>query len=190
MDIEEILENIPDKREWKSTTSLKFKRDLYSFFKDMELDASKVVELGTHRGYTTRVLSLLFEEVITYDIVDDPYSKEFNKDRDNITYRYQDIYKSPWWEECIGASVVFIDADHNYEEVKKDIENTLKIKDVCYMVFDDYGLFPSVKNAVTESMKKHWPKIKPAGYVGEEPGSECRIGKILEDWEGLVCKIE
>ena len=30
MDIEKILEGIPDKREWKTTTSLVLKRDIYN----------------------------------------------------------------------------------------------------------------------------------------------------------------
>ena len=132
VDIEKLLENIPDKREWKTTTSHKFKRDLYKIFNDLGLQDSKVVELGTHHGHTTRILSFLFDEVVTYDIIDDGFSKKLNGDRDNISHRYQDIYESPWWEDCVGASVVFIDAVHKYEEAKKDIKNTLKIEGISY----------------------------------------------------------
>ena len=189
MDIEKLLENIPDKREWKTTTSHKFKRDLYELFNELGLQDSKIVELGTHHGHTTRILSFLFNEVVTYDIIDEGFSKKLNQDRENITHRYQDIYEFPWWEECAGADVVFIDAVHKYEEAKKDIQNALKIEGVRYIIFDDYGMFPSVKNAVLESMNDAWPRFKPYKYIGEPPGSDCRPGKTLQDWEGLVCKV-
>ena len=58
MNIEKILENIPDKRESKNTTSLKFKKDLIEYFKDLNLN--RCIEVGTHVGYSTRILSFLF----------------------------------------------------------------------------------------------------------------------------------
>ena len=188
MSIEQALQGIPDKREWKTTTSLELKRDLYRFFNETEPSNDlKAVELGTHHGHTTRVLSFLFKEVRTYDIVDDGQSKKFNASRKNITHVYQDIYETPWWEDCDDMSVVFVDAVHKYGEVSEDIDNCLKIPTVEYIVFDDYGLFPEVKRAVIDAAKNK--KIVPVKYIGEPPGSECRIGKSLFDWEGIICRV-
>jgi len=187
--IEQILNGIPDKREWKTTTTLKLKKDIYNFFKNNNLSNSCIVELGTHHGHTTRVLSYLFKKVITYDIEDSNppgFSKKLNKDRDNISYRYQDVYQFPWWEECGEAQVVFIDTIHKYEEVCMDIDNSLKIEELEYIIFDDYGMFPEVKRAVREAVKNK--KLIPVSYIGEKLGSDCRPGKLLQDWEGIICK--
>ena len=54
-----ILENIPDKREYKETTSLKFKKDLIECFSDIGKDLT-VLEVGTNHGHTTRILSFIF----------------------------------------------------------------------------------------------------------------------------------
>jgi len=188
MNIEDILKDIPDKREWKTTTSLVLKRDIYNFFYNNDLQDTCIVELGTHHGHTTRVLSFLFKKVITYDIIDDGHSKEFNKDCNNIEHRYQDIYQFPWWEECDDARAVFIDAVHNYHEVCMDINNSLKLKDLEYIIFDDYGMFPEVKRAVRDAVKDE--KLIPVKYIGEKPGSDCRPGTLLQDWEGIICKVK
>ena len=55
----ELLNNIPDKTEDKNTTSLKFKKDLISYLGDKYKD-KVCVEIGTSKGYTTRILSSLF----------------------------------------------------------------------------------------------------------------------------------
>mgnify|MGYP005813330565 CR=1 FL=1 len=189
MNIEKILKDIPDKREWKTITSLKLKRDIYNFFNERDLHEASIVELGTHHGHTTRVLSFLFKEVVTYDIEDsDPpgFSKKLNKDRDNILYRYQDIYQFPWWEECGETQVVFIDTIHKYDEVCMDINNSLKLENLEYIIFDDYGMFPEVKRAVRNAVRDE--KLIPVKYIGEKPGSDCRPGTLLQDWEGIICK--
>ena len=67
MDIDSILKDIPDKRSDKNTTSLVMKKDIINFFKDNYLN-KKCFEIGTNRGYTTRVLSFLFDKVKTVDI--------------------------------------------------------------------------------------------------------------------------
>jgi predicted O-methyltransferase YrrM len=62
---EEILQFIPDKREDKNTTSLKFKTDLINYFDKLSL--KNCLEVGTYIGYSTRILSFLFDEVTTID---------------------------------------------------------------------------------------------------------------------------
>jgi len=145
------------------------------------------VELGTHHGHTTRVLSYLFENVITYDITDDGHSKKFNQDRTNINHRYEDVYQFSWWEECQDSSAVFVDAIHRYDEVCADIRNSLKLSEIKYIIFDDYGMFSEVRRAVKEFVKNK--EITPSCYIGEPPGSDCRPGKLLSDWEGVICEV-
>ena len=66
----DILKGIPDKRQDKNTTSLKFKQDMIEFLGDDYKDKT-CLEIGSHRGYTTRVLSFLFKKVISCEINDE-----------------------------------------------------------------------------------------------------------------------
>ena len=66
MEVDNILNNIPDKRQDTNTTSLVFKKDLIKFFDDNYLD-KKCYEIGTYRGFSTRLLSFLFKKVKTID---------------------------------------------------------------------------------------------------------------------------
>ena len=183
---EEILNNIPDKRENKGTTTLQFKKDLINFFKEKNI--STVVELGTHHGYSTRILSYIFEEVLTLDINVDSVdkAKALNQDRENITYYIEDAYKYKWWDLSEDIGAVFIDTVHTYSCVLDDISNYLKIDNECFVIFDDYGLFEEVKKAVDESMDAG--VFQFIQHIGEPSGSDCRPGKELKDWEGVICK--
>jgi len=57
----DILKGIPDKRQDKNTTSLKFKKDLIEFFGEDYKDKI-CLEIGTSKGYSTRLLSFLFKK--------------------------------------------------------------------------------------------------------------------------------
>jgi len=76
---DDVMDLIPDKRQEKNTTSLKFKRDLIEYLGDNYKDKI-CLEIGTHKGYSARILSTLFKKIITcetnidyihiYDIVE------------------------------------------------------------------------------------------------------------------------
>ena len=188
MNINEILKNIPDKRDNKGTTSIQFKKDLIDFFQKNEEKNNTIVELGTHNGYSTMVLSYLFENVITIDInyQNTLLAKSFNQNRDNIIFLTEDAYKYSWWESDEDITAVFVDTVHEYDSVVLDINNCLKIDNKCYIIFDDYGLFPDVKRAIDDSIESG--KLKFITHIGEPSGSDCRKGKTLKDWEGIICK--
>jgi len=183
-----MLEGIPDKRQDKNTTSLKFKQDLINYFKPLKLQSC--IELGTNEGWTTRILSMIFNSVIT---IENNHSlvlkaQKNNKDRNNIEYLHGDVYNTNWGVEK-EIEVAMIDCIHSYSFVKQDIENCLK-QGVKYLIFDDYGLpesSPSVKVAVDEFIKNN--SILDIIYIGEPKGSEPRVGRPLVDWEGVIIKI-
>ena len=116
MNQNKILKGIPDKRQDTDTTSLKFKRDLIEFF-EKDYQDKTCLEIGTNKGYTTRILSFLFKNVITcendWDLL--KFAEDVNKDRDNIEFIKKDVYRTTWNFEDI--SVVFIDCDHEINSV-------------------------------------------------------------------------
>ena len=164
MDKYDILNDIPDKREQVKTTSLKFKKDLIDFFGDDYKD-KRCLEIGTHKGYTTRILSSLFKKVITCEIEIDliNFAKDLNKDKNNIEFLQKDVYNSNGSDGFSGLKlnektgeiisdaiwdfkdidVVFIDCNHYIACVKHDIVKSLKLckpNEEIIIVFDDYGL--------------------------------------------------
>jgi len=195
MNQNEILKGIPDKRQDTDTTSLKFKRDLIEFF-EKDYQDKTCLEIGTNKGYTTRILSFLFKNVITcendWDLL--KFAEDVNKDRDNIEFLQKDVYQSDWNFEDID--VVFIDCVHDYPNVIHDIQKSLQLvkpNEELILVFDDYGLPKPprpdgyVKEAVDQYVAEH-PTFDMIKYVGEEKGSDCRPGKILKAEEGVICK--
>ena len=186
----EYLNNIPDKRVDKNTTSLKFKEDVIEFFKDKQL--SSCLEVGTNRGWTTRVLSFLFDDVhtIEYSTKLVQEAKQHNGDRDNITFHNIDA-RLPWNINKEKFDIIFIDCIHSREAVLSDISQGLKYSPK-YIVFDDYGLpeeVPSVKEAVLDFLEHNKEFDIEITYVGEPAGSEPRIGRRLVDWEGVILSI-
>jgi predicted O-methyltransferase YrrM len=191
----DILKGIPDKRQDKDTTSLKFKEDLIEFFGENWKDKT-CLEIGTNRGYTTRILSSLFKKVITceYDWDLLQFAKDINKDRNNIDFVQKDVYRSEW--DFGNIDVVFIDCVHEYENVMHDIHKSIQLtkpNGELILIFDDYGLpkppgrLKDVKDAVDQYLEEH-PSFELVKYVGEDKGSDCRPGKILKAEEGIICK--
>lgn len=190
MNYTDFLTGIPDKRVDKNTTSLKFKQDLIDFFYPLQL--KNCVEVGTSLGYSTRVLSFLFDDVTTIDIEYQNIQKalSFNSDRSNITFLHGNASESDWGID-IKYDVSFIDANHSYAHVISDAEQSIRNGiDHMYIVFDDYGLpesTPSVKMAVDEMLSNG--TLKLIKYIGEPAGNEPRQGRPLIDWEGIICQV-
>jgi len=185
--LKHLLDNIPDKRVDKNTTSLKFKEDLIDFFTDKNL--TTCLEIGTSQGWTTRVLSFLFPKVYTIEnsISNIIKAKEHNKDRISIEYLNIDATKE-WNLPLEKIDIVFIDCIHTRSAVLKDINQSLKYKPT-YLVFDDYGLFPEVKSAILEFIDNNSKLDIKTVYIGEPEGNQPRAGKKLKDWEGIILEL-
>jgi predicted O-methyltransferase YrrM len=184
-----ILDNIPDKRVDKNTTSLKFKQDLIDFFEPKQL--SYCIEIGTSLGYSTHILSSLFKNVTTIDndINNIQKAMQFNSGRDNIEFLHRDAYSFEWGVDT-KADVVFIDAIHTYKHVLMDINNAIKHSvSGAYIVFDDYGLpsISGVKKAIDEMIQNG--TLTFITYIGEDIGSEPRLKIPLVAREGIITKI-
>tara|TARA_R110000796_G_scaffold123761_4_gene238188 strand:- start:10188 stop:10790 length:603 start_codon:yes stop_codon:yes gene_type:complete len=193
IDKKHILSSLPDKSEDSWTTSLKFKGDIIDFIGDGFLDKT-VVEIGTYKGHSTRLLSFLFGKVITIDNNKSfiQNARDLNKDRKNITYLCGDVYDWEALDSSLGGEkvdVVFIDAVHKYMYVLMDTIQCLRNFGNIYLIYDDYGMMPQVKKAIDDCL--HIGILDLVTHIGHEKGVDIKRdggGQVLKDREGIICK--
>lgn len=195
--INKLLKEIgEDKTQNMSTTSFKFKEDIWEYFQDFKNRI--IIEFGTHKGQTTRILSFLFKKVYTVNHNNNKSAKMLNKDRNNIEYLNFDLYSSEELPIKSKIDVFFIDAGHSYQNVISDINRATSMwcSEECYIIFDDYGAnchSNTVKKAVDEALNlKVISLIKGIGHSkGYNFGTGGKGGedRILEDYEGLITKV-
>tara|TARA_R110000796_G_scaffold42823_6_gene105539 strand:+ start:320 stop:922 length:603 start_codon:yes stop_codon:yes gene_type:complete len=195
INIDEILINeiIEDKSDNPTTTSFKFKKDLYNFFKSF---SDKVaVEFGTHKGQTTRILSLIFKEVYTINNNDNASAKQLNIDKNNIIYLNHNLYGFQEIDIPNKVSMFFVDAGHKYDQVISDINRIFNMNccEDCYIVFDDYGgegHKDNVKKAIDEAISMG--ALEYVQDIGHKIGhnfNNTRAGKLIAS-EGIITKIK
>lgn len=193
----EVLNEIgEDKTQNLSTTSFKFKSDVWEFFQGF--DDKIAVEFGTHKGQTSRVLSYLFNKVYTVNYQDNAEAMRLNSDRTNINYISNfNLYTNEVLPIDDMVSMFFVDGGHKYEELVYDINRITRMNcdTDCYLLFDDYGstINPGIKQAVTLAVNSNVLKIvKFIGHSeGHNFGNAVKGGpdRILVDYEGVITKI-
>jgi len=183
MNIDEILKTIPDKSEHRTTTSHKFKRDVFDFFNKPEFKEKICLEIGSNVGYTSRVLSFLFKEVIGFNLESVENAEIFNKDRPNVRYYAQDVYNTKLPVDF--GDVFLIDAQHTYHAVIDDTIRSLSFKssDKKYFIYDNYGVFPEIKKAIDDLIE--YGKIEEVKKIGHVTNSD--FVRPLLDYEGIIC---
>lgn len=182
------LTNIPDKTEYKDTTSHKFKQDLIEFFKDKKL--SSCIEIGTNHGWTTRILSELFDIVYTVDHKQSniELAQKNNADRSNIKYFVGDAYDANTYKSFPKFDVAFIDCIHTYNAVIADVQQCISMMNPesgMYFIFDDHGHPQStgVKQAINHVIESG---LFVESYIGHEAGYQYNETSILIDREGVI----
>ena len=184
-DIESLLKLVPEKFEWRNTTSKKFKKDVFNFFNKPEFKELNCLEIGCAKGHTTFIFSKLFNKVYGINHMCTNDAKNFCNDNGsfNVEFFNQNVYEKGLPD--VEVDVIMIDEVHTYDAVKIDIENSLKLKskNKKYLIFDDAGIEPSVLNAVQEFCERGILKIiTPIGHV---PGDY--FHRDLYSEEGLIC---
>ena len=189
-----ILESKKFKHEYLWTVSRKFKSVLIEFFEGNNLQT--VVEVSGWHGYTTRVLSFLFQHVIYIEapnVFDDcaKIAKAVNHDRNNIEYVALDVYCDSWLFEEID--VFFIDCDHKYKQACSDIDNALRwLKTDGYLIFDDYSYLEDnwgVKKTIDDAC--HSGKTRPIKFIGERLHWSNESAFTVDESglpEGVICQ--
>ena len=193
--IEQILSQVPDKRENKDTTSYEFKKDLYDFFREDKWRERSILEVSCSKGYSSYLFSHLFKHVYAVDYLRNllDFASKFNQSRGrkNIQFIQCDIYRTPYWGKLPKADVVFLDADHRYKSAVYDIRNawTNILNKGGYLIIDDYGLPGSGVHRAVEDLVKENTHLSKVNYIGEPAGSIPYRRKLL-DWEGVILKYE
>ena len=180
-----------DKREDKNTVTHQFKIDLIDMFEDDKWKSCSVLEGACYKGYTTSILSKLFERVWAVESNKSflESAKKYNEKNTNIRYIRENVYAGRKWKKFPIADVVFIDCNHDYKSVTSDLEQSIEhLNDGGFIVMDDYGLFWQLKDAVHDFIKKMDGEITIHKYIGEPEGSTARKGKVMNDWEGIILK--
>ena len=194
-DIQEALKavtDIPDKSEWKTTTSKIFKLGLLQYL----TCGPKMswVELGAAQGHTTYVLACVAKNVLAVEIIEKNCAKIRNLGRQNVDAVSLDLY-GDYFPEFMSNSnfdAAIIDAVHKTQNVLTDIESC-KLASVKLFVFDDYGAFEEVRIAVDSFISDLKSKNvnHRVSFIGMPPGSffPNTTFKTLQDWEGVIVEL-
>lgn len=198
--IEELLEECgEDKFQNLSTTSFKFKTDLWNFFTAIpESRYLNCVEFGTHKGQTTRILSHLFRNVYSINLPNHfDQAERLNADRQNIKFIGMNLYEQPIDENFKHdpCNVFFIDAVHEFDPIMSDFSRSLNFKFderyPRYFIFDDYGQDNrQVWQVVNQLIRVG--RLEKIAYFGHDPNHSFggHPERILKDYEGILCKLK
>ena len=136
------------------------------------------------------MLSHIFKRVIAveWDDWNLEQAHSNNSDRTNVEFVKMDLYNDKWEDHLPeDVDVVFIDAGHEYYQVKMDIENSFKRFGNPIFIFDDYGFPPGeVKQAIDE--KVNVGDLVIDKFIGEKPEDLVHAsGTKFFDMEGVIC---
>lgn len=124
------------------------------------------IEVGTYKGRSATVLAGSKRLICVDTWIEPEVFSEFEKllkEKNNVQHLKglsKDLSDN-FPDEC--ADLIFIDASHEYEDVKMDIEKYLpKMKQTGKMIFHDYSNWEGVKKAIDEFVENH--KYEVAGH--------------------------
>ncbi len=194
-DIQKALKavvDIPDKTEWKTTTSKVFKIGLLQYL--AYRPKISWIELGAAQRHTSHVLSYIAKNVLAVEILEENCAKIKNLGHQNVDVVSLDLYDDyfPEFMSNSNFGAAIIDAVHKTQNVLTDIESC-KLASVKLFVFDDYGAFEEVRIAVDSFISDLKSKNvnHRVSFIGMPPGSffPNTTFKTLQDWEGVIVEL-
>ena len=139
----------------------------------MTTHRKKMVEIGSLAGFSTRLFARYFELVVSIDPYEPGYDEQdinsqtqrlllakdlfhlrFVDDPGVIQLQEKSVEAATRFEDQ-SLDLVYIDAGHNFEAVKNDIETWLpKVRIGGFIAGDDYT-WPGLKDAVSALLPEH-----------------------------------
>ena len=188
--IEKYIASCPDKFEWKTTTSRKFKSDFASFLSNKNSDRVFALEMGAAQGHTTGLLSIFCDKIVSIEVDNNNCDIIQSQNFPGVVVECFDLYSGNFdvnmkKYEKEGFDIAIIDAVHEYNEVISDTKNAMRFGCKTF-VYDDFGLIPEVKRAILQIINDFPPN--DISYIGLQSGTviPSTMNKILTDWEGLI----
>lgn len=149
---DEACEKVRGISGYMSVEELKF------LFENVEQGNSRVVELGTAYGLSAAMMGLAGNQVVSIDNYSE-YGNDIDEARKLVGPNVELINASSEDAAKIfedgEIDVFFLDSNHEYESVRKDIELWLpKVKRGGKFLFHDYESWQGVTQAVGEAVEK------------------------------------
>jgi SAM-dependent methyltransferase len=185
-----VLNKVNNKLKAKNTTSSKFKEDLLHYFSHPNCKQMTVLELGSCRGDTTRVLAECFGKVISFerDAENVAAALELNQECSNVSITQADVYSDEFTLPDEKIDVAFIDAGHTTELVLRDINRVSEKYGKVIYIFDDFGQMDEVvTKAIYQAQSEG--KLNISRFIGANAGFVTANGKKFKTAEGVICNI-
>ncbi len=124
--------------------------DFWSLLDEVSFSATRLVEIGTARGISATLLSEVAQEIVTFDVISYPIRFELWKHFDIYnrisSYIVSNTLGIKLMLESMSFDAAFIDGNHTYDFITKDI---LIVKKCGKILFHDYD-WPDVEKAIKE----------------------------------------
>jgi predicted O-methyltransferase YrrM len=152
--------------------------DFYTWLANKLRDKQRVVEVGVYTGQSAAYLAVELHNLSSrckLDLVDFDFTGSVERVRDALApvsnvlgeFRTGLSWEAAKHYDDASLDAAFLDADHVYESIRKDIDAWLpKIKPGGYLAGHDFTLFyPGVIQAVTETFDRWtiWRGIRHGG---------------------------
>ena len=190
--LDNILRDVKHKHTAKTTTTVKFKRDIWDLLMESDFEGD-MLEVGCDVGNTTYVLGhaakQLNKKVFSFELDENRINKAKLLCNDlNCEFIKKDVYYEPWDISNIGF--IFIDASHEEDDVLFDLKNSFKLAGKSgIVVIHDYGLV-TLQGSSVKSVIDNSTIYEACKFLGEKADwNSLGSGRVI-DWEAAQIKIK
>lgn len=126
----------------------------------------KGLDIGTSSGFSACAMALMGVSVVSIDVkikdISKRVSKELKVDKKIDFYK---MTSDEWFDyQDIGYDIIVIDGNHDYDFVKRDLDNSWKcLNEGGVIICDDFNHYNGTRRAILD-----WSKENNIKFVEEE----------------------